>query len=454
MADATLFPNLPATDLNAEPSAAERPVAPPRLRRADRHQVELRPLHLDALLAEDHQARGVWEYVEGLNLGPLHQAIRAVEGAPGHPPIDPKIMLALWIYATLDGVGSARALERLCTDHVVYQWICGGVSVNYHTLADFRVKQAALLDRLITESVAALRSEGLVDLNRVAQDGMRVRAGAGAPSFRRKPRLEAFLDEARQQVEALKKEIDEDPGATKRRQQAARLRAAEDRKKRVAGALRQLPEVQAKKRGAEEKEQARASTTDPDARVMKMPDGGFRPAYNVQFATDTGSQVIVGVDVTNKGNDGGHLVPMAAQIAERHGKAPPEILVDGGFVKLQDIEAVSAPPLGCTVYAPAMAPRDKSRDPHQPLETDSPVVAAWRVRMGTDAAKQIYKERAATAECVNAIARNRGLRQFVVRGLAKVRAVALWFALAHNIARTIVLRAVRRLTIPADLAIA
>ena len=174
---------------------------------------------------------------------------------------------------------------------------------------------------------------------------------------------------------------------------------------------------------------------------MKMGDGGFRPSHNVQLATDTGSQVITGVDAVNVGSDGGQMPPMVQQHQDRYGKTPDETLTDGGFAQVEDIEKVSSPEVGTTVYAPVQKPRKEGRDPHQPLPGDSATIAAWRQRMGTPAAKEIYKERASTAECVNAISRNRGLRQFLVRGLQKVRTVVLWFALAHNLMRAVTLRA-------------
>lgn len=421
-------------------SAAPAPTGRPRVKRANRHQVAMRTVALDALLPEDHQARLVWEYVEGLNLGRLYEPIRAVEGHAGRGAIDPRILMALWLYATLDGVGAARQLDRLCRDHVAYEWICGGVSVNYHTLSDFRTAHPALLDELLTQSVATLMHEELVTLHRVAQDGMRVRASAGAASFRRRKTLEQCQEEAEEQVEALQKDLDADPGGSSKRQQAACRRAARERSERVRRALEELEEVESKKKAAE-KDKARASTTDPEARVMKMGDGGFRPAHNVQFATDTDSQVITGVDVVNTGSDQGQMSPMVEQHQDRYGKVPDETLVDGGFAKHEDIEKVSSPEPGTTVYAPVQKPKKDSRDPHEPRPGDSKVIAEWRRRMGTAEAKSIYKERASTAECVNAIARNRGLRQFLVRGLAKVRAVVLWFALAHNLMRAAALRA-------------
>jgi transposase len=397
----------------------------------------LRPIDLEGVLPEDHRARIVWAYVEGLDLTPLYQGIQAIEGEAGRPATDPKILVALWLYATVEGVGSARALARLCAERLAYQWICGGVPMNHHTLSDFRTDPGAFLDTLLTQSGAALLAAGLVELQRVAQDGMRVRASAGAASFRHRKTLEACLAAAATQVQALRADLEADPGATTARQRAARERATRERTARVAQALAHLPALEAKKK-LPAKGEARASTTDPEARVMKMADGGFRPAYNLQFATDTATQVIVGADATNVGSDQGQLAPMVAQVEARHAQAPGAMLVDGGFAKTEDIEAVSP---RTTVNAPVQKPKDPTRDPHAPRAGDTPAVAAWRARMGTPEAQAIYKERAATAECVNAQAHNRGLRQLLVRGLPKVRVIAVWYALAHNLMRAVALGA-------------
>jgi transposase len=413
---------------------------PKRLRSAVRNQIEFQQCALDDLLAEDHQARTVWSYVCSLDLWELYERIQAVEAGPGQAPADPRILLSLWLYATLRGVGSARELDRLCAHHVAYRWICGGVSMNYHTLSDFRTRHVDLLDRLLTQSVAALMAEGLVTLDRVAQDGMKVRASAGAASFRRQPTLEEALTEAEEQLQQLKRELDADPAASKTRQQAARVRAAEERAQRIRAALEQLPKIVESKK-AKDRDKARASTTDADSRVMKMGDGGFRPAFNVQLATDTASQVISGADVSNSGGDQGQMAPMIEQHDERYDKTPHEALVDGGFVKKADIDQVSPPQGGTIVYAPVMESKDSQRDPHMPRDDDSPAVAQWRKRMATDEAKAIYRARAATAECVNALARNRGLQRFLVRGLRKVKAVVLLYALAHNLMRAVALRA-------------
>lgn len=435
----TLFP-LPPVEALAE---AERPQGRPRLKRANRLQIELRPSDLESLLPEDHPARWVWDMVDQLDLSPLYEGIRAVEGQPGQNAIDPKILMALWLYATLEGVGSARALDRLCAEHDAYRWLRGGVTVNYHTLADFRVRHAEYLDAQLTRSVAALMAEGLVTLQRTAQDGKRLRAHAGSGSFHRRETLERCLQEAEEQVQDLRREVDADPAGCSRRQRAARERARRERAARVRRALEQVGELekrQAKshKKGAREKA-VRASTTDPEVRIMKMPDGGLRPAYNLQVVTDTQSRVIVGMDVVNT-PDQGQMAPMLEQVRQRYGRAPAEHLADGGFATLQDIQSVSPPQGETVVYAPVAASRPVTKPSHGKQPTPAPGVVAWRERMETVEAKAIYKERAATAEWINALIHNRGLEQLRVRGLRKVKAVLLWFALLHNLLRGRALR--------------
>lgn len=434
----------------------------PRLRMAERRQIELRAVSLDDLVPPDHRVRMVWSFVEGLDVSALQAIIKAVEGAPGHPPADPRILVALWLCATMDGVGSARELDRLCTEHSAYQWLCGGVGMNAKTLADFRVDHGAVLERLLIDSFAALLKAGVASLDRIAQDGMRVRAAAGAASFRR----HATLQECRRQAEArmheLRAELEQDPGAARRRQAAARQRAAQDRERRVREALevtatlkareeerarkaadraakdaetdQAAPAKDAKTAGEERPKEPRASTTDAQARVMKMADGGFRPAYNVQFACDTRSGAIALVSVDNVGSDMGKMAPMNQALAAAYGQRPGQHLADGGFAKLADITALTQ--AGVEPFVPVPIPRKADRDRYAPRPDDSPAVAVWRERMSTDAAKEIYKERAATVECANAQARNHGLTQFVVRGLKAVKAVALWHALTQNMVCT------------------
>ena len=434
----TLFALPPAV-----PPAAPPPLTDPkrgaRLRQANRGQMTWGRIDLDAQLPDDHPARAVWAVVERLNLTAFYAQIEARDDVAGAPAIDPKILIALWVYATSEGEGSAREIWRLTQMHSAYRWICGGVEVGYHTLSDFRSQGGERLDELITQVLGLLMKQNLVDLNRVAQDGTRVRASAGAASFRREQTLTELMQEARTHLEAVTREA-ADPTMSTRRA-AARKRGAEQRLERLEAALKQIPEVtETKKRSGAKDATVRVSTTDPDARVMKMGDGGFRPAFNVQFATTADeARVIVGVEVTNRGSDAGQSTPMLDQIEERTGVRPDELLVDGGYAQHEAIDQAAEQEV--TVYAPVPKPREgETRDPHTPREGDSEAVAAWRQRMGTEEGKEIYKQRAATAETVNADAKeHRGLDSLRVRGVDKVLGSASLFALTYNILRLITL---------------
>jgi transposase len=412
-----------------------------RLREANRSQICWGPIDVDATLPADHPARAIWAVVERLDLSALYAQIEARDDVAGAPAIDPKVLLALWVYATSEGEAGAREIWRLTELHDAYRWICGGVEVGYHTLSDFRSQQGPVVDELITQVLALLMKQDLVDLSRVAQDGTRVRASAGASSFRREQTLQALMQQAQAHLEAVTKEA-ADPAISARRA-AARQRGAQERLARLEAALKQVPEVtETKRRSGAKDATVRVSTTDPDARVMKMGDGGFRPAFNMQLATTTDpARVIVGVEVTNRGSDMGQATPMLDQVEKRTGERPSEILVDGGYVDHGSIERATEH--GTTVYGPLPKPRQGDpRDPHAPREDDSEAVAAWRQRMGTDEAKTIYRQRAATAETVNADAKeHRGLDSLNVRGRDQVYGNACLFALTYNILRVITLGA-------------
>ena len=463
----------PSAEQQAQARSARRQQhrhGPARILQAEREQVELLAVDLDSVLAPDHQARLVWGYVQRQDWSELEKRIKARGGAPGRRAIDPRILFALWLYATLQGVGSGREIARLSRTHDAYRWICGGVGVNYHALNDFRAENERWFDELLSGNVAALAAIGVITLKRVAHDGVRVRANAGAASFRRRERLNKQLKLASELVRTLKEQVQADPGAAGRREQAARERAAVQREQRIQAALARLPEVEeAKRRNGGMREDARASTTDAQASVMKMADGGFRPAYNVQYASDCASQMVVGVEVCTARSDMAQLAPMVQQVEQRLGRAPEQWLVDGGFPAHEQLDAVADK---TEVFAPVPKPRaprdkadkgDKSADgdgsgtgqstresaspaagktaeaaagsEFEPKPGDSPAVAKWRQRMASDEARQIYKDRAATAECVNAQMRNHGLQRMPMRGLLKARATALLHALAHNLRR-------------------
>jgi len=415
-----------------------------RIKKPVRNQAEMIVRDLDSLIADDHPVRVIWGFLSKLDLAAFYGSIKTVLDRPGRPPSDPQVLLALWVYATVEGIGSSRRLAKLTEEHDAYRWLRGGVPVDYHLLADFRVIHQKEIDDLISQIIAVLLKAKLVELKQVSQDGIRVRASAGSSSFHREKSLQKCLEEAQEQVKRVAAEREHPDKVTSQGEQAARERAARERQERIEEALRQLPQVQAikerqkkhagKVKAAKVKE-ARVSTTDPSARVMKMADGGFRPAYNIQYATDTESQVIIGVDVSNQGSDQGQALGIEEQVEKRTGKQPERYLIDGGFVDLNDIKTLEHK--GIKVYAP---PKDNGEREisYKTGIVGSVEVTTWRERMKTEEAKTIYKERSATSECVNALMRARyGLEQFTVRGSFKVLGIALLMVLTHNLLRWI-----------------
>ena len=423
-----LFNDLP--EQSAPPPASG---GAPRLRRPERDQMILSPGSLDTLLPADHPVRVVEAFVARLDVTPLRDAIKSREATPGHPAADPALLVTLWLYATVDGIGSARELARLCDLSLPYQWICGGVSLNHRTLSDARLACDAWLDQTLTASLAALRDAGAIRLETVTQDGLRVRASAGAGSFRRQATLERFLAEAETRVRTLKAELGNDTGASRRRGEAARARAAAERLERVKAAVAALPEAEKRAvRNKKNAEQARVSITDAEAAIMKMPDGGFRPAYNTQLAAEAEYGLIVGLDVTATGADQPSLTPMLAQVRARTGRTPGNWLADGGFFNRDTATALHAD--GVTLYCPPHKPKG-DRAAAEAMANDTPAVAALRQRMASEAGQAAYRQRARWIEWVNAGFRWRGWRQVSVRGLAKVKTCVRWQAMAHNMTR-------------------
>lgn len=393
-----------------------------------------------------HRARIVWAFVARLNLDDLYLLIAAREGVSGRPPADPAILLAVWLYATLEGVGSARQIDRLCVSDIAYRWLCGGVSMNYHGLSDFRIGHAELLDRLLTETVTTLVSEGLVSLDEVAIDGTKVRASAGRGSFRRVATVERVAKEAHARVERLKAEVQSDPAASVGRRPAAQRRAAADVERRAEAACQALEKRRAetaeeekthreaaeKKRGEE-----RASLTDADARLMRFADGAVRAGYNVQLAVTPGNGIIVGASVTDRRNDTGLAAPMLDQIQRRFKLTPKRVLVDTKYATQADIVALAAKAV--ITYTPV--PEDKAttkpenlRKREQKRLREPEALKAWRSRMASPEGKKTYARRK-WVETVNGILKGRSLGILQVRSLAKVLCVTLMQAITHNLWR-------------------
>ncbi len=399
-------------------------------------------LSLDQMLPADHRARSVWAFVNSLDLEPFYVDIEVTDHSPGRTAIAPEILVALWLLATLDGIGGARELARRCETDIPYLWMLGTVGVNHHTLSDFRVLHGERLERLLVDTVTALIEGGVVPLETIAQDGMRVRASAGSSSFRRKPTLEKLQEAAREHVHRLRQEAESETDrlAGEARRTAAAERAARERQARLDEALRQHEQLsrQREQRKKGDGETTRVSTTDPEARKMKMANGGYDPAFNVQFATDADSRVIVGVGVTNGGTDGSELPPMLDKIRTHYGKTPAQALVDSAYATQESVTTAEA---GGTKVVSTVPRADQliqhGKDPHSRQRRDTEAYVTFRIRMAEPEYQQLYKSRPSIAEFPNADCRNRNLRQFRVRGLVKAKAVALWHVLAFNFLRMI-----------------
>jgi len=419
-----------------------------RVLEANRSQLSWDLVDLEALLPAEHRARLVWGFVETLDLMAFYEAIRSREGEAGRPAADPKVLLALWLYATLEGVGSARELDRLVSWDIAYRWLAGGVPVNYHGLSDFRVGWSGELDRLLTESVTALVSEGLIELDEIAVDGTKVRSPASARSFTRGGRLERIERQAAERVARLKEEVACDPAAVSRRRQAAQARAVHEAKAKVAKARAALDRLRREKQSREkthpEEEKAKGapsvSLTDPEARRMRFPDGAVRAGYNVQTAAVPDKGLIVAVMITDRRNDKGLGRPLVDEIARRYGRSPRRALFDEGYASRADIAALAEHPCGpVMVYAPppnakpetALHPRDRANRRYKRAR-EPQAVKDWRARMQTEEGQAIFRRRK-LIERIHAHYKHRGLGRLNVRGLIKSQAVALWHALANNL---------------------
>lgn len=414
-----------------------------RVNRADRSQLRWDMVDLDSQLGEDHRARSVWEFVSSLDLSAFYDRIKSRGERAGRPATDPNILLAVWLYATLEGVGSARALDRLCKHHAAYRWLCGGVGVNPNILAEFRVESGALLDQLLTQSLTALIAAGLVTLDEAAIDGTKVTASASKGSLSGAGRLARIEAAVGERIQELKAELQADPEASHRRVKKRALDAAHERARRVAAAKAKLAELEkerterARTHAAEEakKNETKVSATDIEARMMRFPDGAMRLAYNIQVATSCG--FVIAVEPTDRRNDKG-LAPMTVeQIEVRCAAVPKRLLADTGAMTADDIASLAEAHPGMTIFSPPPEEGDEVTEETRRKRAwkrrrEAPAVRSWRERMAGEDAKLIYARRKNT-EHAHAHMKNRGFGRMLVRGIVKVRAVCLLHALAHNL---------------------
>jgi len=478
-----------------------------RRKEINRQQLLLRPVEVERLVDLGHPVRAIWELVGRLNLDSFYADIEAVEGVAGRPVWDPQLLISLWIYAYKDGVSSAREIARLCEYHPAYQWLTGLQVVNYHTLADFRIRHKEALDELFMGVLGVLSHEGLITLQRVMHDGTKVKACASDKSFRRKATLQDHLRLAREQVEQMG---DPESEELSQRVAKARQRALREKQQRLEDAVKELEQIEeSRSKGSKDKnKQVRVSTTDPEARVMLQAKGAYGPSYNVQISTDAQSKIIVGVGVTQSPTDAAELEPAVDRVETNLGQRPKQMVVDAGFMNQAAMEAMDekqvdligalAQRSGISVnrleqrgVSPKFYPQafeyDASADCYRCpagkvllYETQerqgtslrrryrakasecrgckfgaqccpgtkrgrslvrsetTPELVAFQAKMETPEAQAIYKQRAGVAEFPNAWIKDKiGLRQFRLRGLAKVTLESLWVCLTYNICQWI-----------------
>lgn len=455
------------------------------VRGVNREQMCWRAVDVEQLIGDDHAARAIWDFVGRLDLSSYYERIEASVEQGGRPATDPRLLISLWIYALSVGIGSAREITRRCEWDPAFQWLTGCEVVNYHTLSDFRVERRAELDETFTQVLGLLSAGGLITLEQVMQDGTKMRALASGKSFRRERALRQHLDEVRQYVREMG---EAEPEGDSARVRAARQRAGRERRERLEKAVAELDRLRASNKDA------RVSVSDPEARRMKQPDGGFAPSYNVQFSTDAVHGAIVEVDVVQDGNDRHQLTPALERIEQRLGRKPQQMVADGDYTTRANIEAMPAAGVDFigslrNEEAKESAPfafqqfrydeqqncylcpqgkrlksdgsqiksgvryhryRTRSREcescPHKTAccgdhhsrsllrPQPSAAVEAFRQKMSTDEAKAQYRKRSRVAEFCHAWIKSKfGLRQLPVRGLVKAKTLMLWAALTFNI---------------------
>jgi transposase len=398
---------------------------------------------LESQLPEDHRARVVWAFVEGLDLSAFYARIKARDDVAGRPATDPRVLLAVWLYATLEGIGSARAIDRLCRRHAAYRWLCGGAPVNHDLLAEFRRDNGAPLDGLLTQSLTGLIAEKLITLEELTIDGTKVRAHAGRGSLSRRQRLQKIKQAVAARVAALKSELDKDPAEPERRRQKRALQAAEERARRVERARQKLTELAQEKAARAEthateeaqKGDPKVSVSDPEVRLMRLADGATAPAWNVQVATSNG--FIISIDPTDRRRDSGLAPGVIQSVVLRCGRVPQRVLADTTAMTRQDIAGLAERYPDLTVFSPP--PQERKDVKAETLRTrlwkrrrEPPALQAWRARMASAEGQQTYRRRKLT-ERLHGIIKNRGMSRFLVHGREKVRAVCLLQALALNL---------------------
>ena len=468
----------------------------PRFVYVNRQQLVMLTVDVEQLIEADHPARAIWEFLGRLDLSRFSEGVQAYEGERGRAAYDPQLLISLWLYSYSRGVTAGREIARLCETDPAYQWLTGMRVVNYHSLTDFRVQHESGLRELFIQILGVLSSEELVTLERVMNDGTKIKAQASRQSFQRAKRIKEHLLAARRHVEALERQAEEEVGQKLGR---AQERAAKESEARLAAALAEFEKLGAQKSDVPA-DKLRVSVSEPEARKMKQPDGGYLPSYNVQISTDQAYGIIVGASLSQSAGDTKQLLPALTRVKENTGKLPAQVVADAGYASGFNIEQLAeqnidfiaplkdqlgqlkhtgidpafsreaftydeaankyvcpagtkltyqgrerrgegvtfkyrAPASVCKgcVHKPQCCPTSKLGRSLNRSEYETQLLR-HKLKMETVEAQTIYKQRAQTAEFPIAWLKEKiGLRRFRLRGLRKAELEILWACATHNL---------------------
>jgi len=490
--------------MSQENAASKQPL----IRPINRQQMSWRAVDVERLIGEDHRARAIWGLVGRLDLKRFYDGIESNAEEGGRPAFDPQLLISLWVYAYSEGIGSAREVARRCEYDPAFQWLTGLEEVNYHTLASFRVDRQQELDELFTQLLGVLSAEGLITLEQVMQDGTKIKALASTRSYHREGTIREHLERARQRVAEMGDPRNEEIGPKAKQ---ARVRARQEQQKRLENALDELEKLRERKPTQKAKSEARVSTGDPQARVMKHSEGGLALSYNAQISADAAQGLIVDVAVTQEANDSAELLPAVDRVETRLKKKLRQMVADGGYTTRDNIEEMAGRetdflgslrwenvPSGATIpnrlppsvfvyqpernrylcpegkvlhpqgrhkkgpgllyhryvakaadcqrcsRKPVCCPENEQRGRSVARAEESPPVVAFRKKMASEEAQAQYRRRGRVVEFCHAWIKSKlGLRQFHVRGLAKVQMEMLWACLTYNLQQWIRLSKLR-----------
>jgi transposase len=436
-----------------------------RFRDYDPDQILMLPPSLQDWLPKDHLVHFIRTAVDQLDLNAIYASY---EDARGRPPYSPRMMVAVWLYAYCLGVRSSRRVERALIEDVGFRVLSGNQQPDYWTLNAFRTRHIQALGNLFVQTVLLAQKAGLVELKQVAADGTKLKANASKHSAMSYDRMEKEEKRLREEIERYFKEADEIDEEENRRFGKRRgdelpehLDTHEKRLKAIQKAKKELEE-EAKERVRAEQEQRRKEAdkagrpyqpkkdpedakpdpkaqrnfTDPESRIMRSSEKAFIQGYNAQAAVDADSQIIVGADLTHQAADVNHLPDLIEQVIRNTNDVPNEISADAGYFSESNLAKLEE--LGIEAYIPPDRIKHsewkKQKPPRGRIPKNLSPADRMRRKLRTVAGRRRYKLRQCSIEpTFGQIKEGRGLRQFLHRGLEKVRAMWRFDCAAHNI---------------------